>query len=426
MAIIAKRYDSGFPSADDTFNSLSTTRDGKLYYILTSKQLDRGGQMYVFDPQTESIQWIGDLTELCGEELGKAIPQGKSHVRFFEADNKLYFATHTGYYQLIDGMFRMPVSAPEGYALYPGGHILSYDLNTGVSESLARIPNQEGVLSMTMDLQRRQIYAITWPSGQFIHYDVNNRSLKNLGKISHNGEAGAPGEDFRVLCRSLVVDPRTGWVYFSIADGDILGYHPDNDAITTLEGVNLRLDYFGQYDPTRPGSMGYNWRKICWHEKENVAYGVHGRSGYLFRFDPSQKKIDLVERITSQPSRRMGMFDQFGYGYLGFILGPDQETIYYLTGGPRLSVGKHLYDAAHKNKGAAHGLENLHLITFHLPSGTYTDHGYIVFDDGTVPTQVNSIAIGKDRRIYALARFGQEGQTCMDLISLPMPDQRKP
>src|SRR5690606_36783885 len=121
-----------------------------------------------------------------------------------------------------------------------------YDLTTRVSECLARIPNQEGVMSMTMDLQRRQIYVITWPSGQFIHYDVNNRSLKNLGKISHNGEAGAPGEDFRVLCPSLMVHPRTGCVYFSTAAGDILRNHPENNAITPLEGVNLRLDYFWQ------------------------------------------------------------------------------------------------------------------------------------------------------------------------------------
>ena len=28
------------------------------------------------------------------------------------------------------------------------------------------------------------------------------------GKISANGEAGTPGDDYRVLCRSMIVDPR--------------------------------------------------------------------------------------------------------------------------------------------------------------------------------------------------------------------------
>jgi hypothetical protein len=88
--------------------------------------------------------------------------------------------------------------------------------------------------------------------------------------------------------------------------------------------------------------MCYNWRKIFWHPKEQVAYGVHGNSGYLFRFDPRTEKVELVERITSEPSRKSGMFDQFSYGYLGFQLGPDDETIYYLTGGPIYEDGKRL------------------------------------------------------------------------------------
>jgi hypothetical protein len=88
--------------------------------------------------------------------------------------------------------------------------------------------------------------------------------------------------------------------------------------------------------------MGYNWRKIFWHMPEEVAYGVHGNSGYLFRLDPREPKLELVERITSEPSKRSGMFDQFSYGYLGFQPGPDCETIYYLTGGPIYMDGKRI------------------------------------------------------------------------------------
>ncbi len=69
--------------------------------------------------------------------------------------------------------------------------------------------------------------------------------------------------------------------------------------------------------------MGYNWRSIIWYEAEGAAYGVHGNSGYLFKFDPKSSKVEIVERITSEPSKKSGMFDQFSYGYLGFLLGPD-------------------------------------------------------------------------------------------------------
>ena len=149
--------------------------------------------------------------------------------------------------------------------------------------------------------------------------------------------------------------------------------------------------------------MGYNWRRIIWYAPEGVAYGVHGNSGYLFRFDPRGKKIELVERITSEPSQRSGMFDQFSYGYLGFKLGPDGKTIYYLTGGPIYIDGKRVKGVDEIAMGAARGLENLHLITYHIPTGKYIDHGAIFYSDGSRPTYVNSIAIDKDGNVYTLS-----------------------
>ncbi len=421
--LIAKHYYSGFSRAHDTYNALSAASDGKIYYLLSSDNHEIGGQMFVYDPANESITHLGDLTEICGEKDLKAIPQGKSHVRFYERNGKLYFSTHVGYYQLIDGMDRLPEQAPEGYTLYPGGHFLSYDLQTGTFEDLATVPNGEGMVSMTMDRDRGHLYGITWPYGNFVHYDTEQKVLKNLGPISHKGEAGTPGTDFHSLCRSLFVDAELGDVYFSTADGDILTYNPETQILHKLENVDLRLDYFGKYDPTRPGSMCYNWRKIFWHPQEQAAYGVHGNSGYLFRFDPRAEKIELVERITSEPSRKSGMFDQFSYGYLGFQLGPDGETIYYLTGGPIYQEGKRVKGEDQIAKGAARGLENLHLITYHLPTNTYKDHGAIFYEDGERPTYVNSIAVGTDGAVYTLARFEHEGKIIQDLVRISNPFQ---
>ena len=65
--------------------------------------------MFCFDPQTRKISELGDLTEACGEKGAKAIPQGKSHVNFVEANGKLYFATHVGVYSIIDGKETMGI-----------------------------------------------------------------------------------------------------------------------------------------------------------------------------------------------------------------------------------------------------------------------------------------------------------------------------
>lgn len=420
QSLTAKKYYSGFELAHDTYNALSAASDGKIYYVLSSESYDRGGQVHVYDPETDQTGFLGDLTEICGEKGIHAIPQGKSHVRFYERKGRIYFATHVGVYEMIDGMERMPVNPPDGYELYPGGHILSYDLHEGKFRNLGTVPDGEGVLTMTMDRQRGHIYCITWAEGNFIHYDLEQDTWNNLGPVSARGEAGIPGDDYRVLCRSMFIDPEAGLVYFSTSEGDIYFYSPDSRRIKKLDGADLRLDYFGKYDPTRPGSMGYNWREIFWYAPEQVAYGVHGNSGYLFRFDPRKPSVEIMERITSEPSRRSGMFDQFSYGYLGFKLGPDGETIYYLTGGPVYIDGKRVRGQEQIAKGAARGPENLHLVTFHLPTGTYTDHGPIFYGDGERPTYVNSIAIGPDAQVYTLARFEQAGKEIQDLVKVEL------
>ena len=51
----------------------------------------------------------------------------------------------------------------------------------------------------------------------------------------------------------------------------------------------MKKDYFGLYDPTFSGHMGYNWRQVVWYPAEKAFYGVHGNSGYLFRFDPAAR-----------------------------------------------------------------------------------------------------------------------------------------
>ena len=420
-SLTAKHYFSGFNNAHDTYNAISEASDGKIYYVLSSALIDKGGQMYVYDPETDNTKFLADLTEICGEKDAMAISQGKSHVRFYEKDSVLYFATHIGYYEMIDGMERLPVNSTKGYKLYPGGHFMSYNLASEEFKELALAPDGEGIITMTMDNKRGHIYGITWPKGYFDHYDFNNEKLENLGQISANGEAGTPGDDYRVLCRSMFVDHRDGTVYYSTSEGDVFSYRPGAKNIKKVEGVNLRLDYFGKYDPTNPGNMGYNWRQIIWNPKEGAAYGVHGNSGYLFRFDPKDAKIEIIDRITSEPSKRIGMFDYFSYGYLGFQLGPDEQTLYYLTGGPIYVDGQRSVGKESIAMGGARGLENLHLITYNITNRKYIDHGPIYYEDGERPTYVNSIAVGPKGNVYTLARFEHNGKIIEDLVKIPNP-----
>ena len=415
--MIAKKYYSGFEDAHETYNGISEASDGRIYYVLCSTRHDVGAQLYRYDPASDNTEFLSDLSEALGEKQHNFISQGKSHTEFFEHDNKLFFATHVGYYEMIDGAQQLPVNPPESYKLYPGGHFLYYDMVSGDVKSLAVAPDKGGILAMTMDTEREQLYGITWPKGNFLHYDLRKNELKNLGLISGLGEFGKRGDDYRVLCRSILVNPNDGHVFYSTAEGDIYEYDPmTGDAPERIKEVNMRLDYFGQYDVKDAGSMGYNWRKIFWYGPENRAYGVHGNSGYLFTFDPKNRTIEIVERITSEPSRKCGMFDQFSYGYLGFKIKDD--TIYYLTGAPIYKDGIRMAGLEKISMGAPKGLEHLHLVTYNIPEKRYKDHGPVFYEDGNFPTYVNSIALGDDKSVYTVARYQHKGKTIDDLVKI--------
>lgn len=416
----AQYYYSGFDSTSNTYKSISTASDGKVHYVLSSGSYYVGGQYYTYDPSTDEIEHIADLTVASGEGDANMIPHGKSHVDFYEKDGYLYFATHIGVYEFINGIELIPRTLPDGVEPYPGGHFLSYNMESGEFENLATAPNGEGILTMVMDEERGHLYGLTWPGGRFLHYDPSSGELVDKGPVAEGGEAGTPGEDFRVIARGMFVDSGTGVVYYSTAEGDIFGYDPSTEEISQVEGVDLRKDYFGQYDPTVQGSMAYHWRNIVWNEGEQAAYGVHPTSGYLFRFDPREPSIEVLQRITSEPSQRAGMFDRFYYGYLGFDLGPDGETIYYLTGGPIYDEDGNIVTDESVLIGAR-GLENLHLVTYHIPTGTYTDHGKILYPDGEIPTYANSITVDHQGNVYTIANHERNGEMVMDLVKIPNP-----
>jgi len=417
--LTARIHDSGFPLAHDTYNGMLAASDGRIYYVLCSESLDVAAQMYAYNPSTRAIRHLGDLTQACGEAGQKAIPQGKSHVNFVESGGKLYFATHVGYYSIIDGMEKIGVP-PAGYKPYPGGHFLAYDLATGRFADLGIAPGGEGILTMNMDTRRGRLYGLTWPNGSFLRLDLRTGNLKNLGMHAQQGENGR-GATYRTLCRSFAVDPNDGSVYFSNGDGAILRYRYDTDAIETLADEDLRKDYYGLYDPTSPGHMGYNWRQTVWYQPERAIYGVHGNSGYLFRFEPAHSRVEVLDRLTSLPSQRSGMFDQFSYGYLGFVLGPDGRTLHYLTGGPVYENGRRVKGKATTAMGESKGIEDLHLVTYDIPTRTYRDQGAIRLENGDRPAYVNSIAVGKDGTVYTLSRVRRHGKIVTDLISLPGP-----
>ncbi len=407
--LLAHFYDSGFSHADDNYNACFQASNGKIYYVLASGSPDVGAQMYALDPTTGKIQHVGDFTEAAGEKGLHAIPQGKGHSLFVEFKGKLYFATHVGYYNPSTKKGKEIIGTPPpGYKPYPGGHFLSYDLQTGKFGNLAKAPTGEGIISFAMDTQRKRLYGLTWPSGLFLRYDMQTHKLRNFGPVTKGGEKGIAGSTFRVICRILVVDPLDGSVYFTTAGGRIFQYHYNTDSLETVQGCNLRKDVFGCINPSQPGTMGYNWRQAFWYAPQRIIYAQNGRSGYLFRFDPQKETVDVLTRLASDASRASGMFDGFEYGYLGLKLGPDGHTIYLLTGSPAKAP-------------AEPSDENIHLVTYDILSGKRVDWGVLQLENGQRPFFAESMAIGRNGMIYTVSKIREKGRVRVDLLSFPNP-----
>ena len=258
----AETHDSGFPPAHDTYNGLSAASDGKIYYVLSTEPFDVGARMFVFDPGDGKIRDLGDLTEACGEKGKKSIVQGKSHVSFVECSGQalLRHPRRLLHDHRRDGEDGRP---PGRVQPYPGGHLLAYDMKTGKFDDLGVAPHREGILAMNMDTTRGRIFGLTWPTGRFFRYDLVARELKDFGPVCERGEDGK-GPAYRTICRSIAVDPGDGSAYFTDGDGTIHRYRHETDAVEIVTGDDLKKDYFGLYDPTSPGHMGYNWRQVVW------------------------------------------------------------------------------------------------------------------------------------------------------------------
>jgi hypothetical protein len=248
-----------------------------------------------------------------------------------------------------------------------------------------------------------------------ITYDVPTKKMRNLGPACRGGEAGT-GETYMCLCRCFAIVPETGAVYFTLANGDIIHYDYDQESFRTLETCNLRVDIFGQWDHTKPGHQGYNWRQVFWYAPWKKFIAVHGKSGWLYTFDPETEKVELLERICAQELKKSGRFEPFRYGYLTLELGRDGETVYYLTG----TYGVTAEDGRKVE-------ETLHLVTYNLKTAVYRDHGVLRLPDGRYPKMTQSLLQHSDGRLYSvpwIERFpgpDEPKRDQVDLISFPDP-----
>ena len=325
------------------------------------------------------------MDKAVGEDVEKQFSQGKIHARMFEYKGKIWFVTHTSFYEGY-----LPGRKYNGKIPYQGGYFMNYDLKTGKFNKLAQVFNNNGIITMTMDKKNEMLYGLTWPSGMLVSYNIKNKDLRYWGAVQQRGEWGHRGNEWDMICRTLALEPN-GCVYGSTMKGKIWKFDPaEYPPVGYIKGLDLKRVPFSQSSAaTLKGDFRNNWRTIEWNPKTNSFWGLHFETTTLFEFVPSENYIRAV--VEMRPKLYQGMPRNPEISQLGFTIGP-RNTIFYLANGPAVEI-----------KGRRNTQSSLYLLTYNIDEKKLINHGPIFSADNRRVFFSESIAIGADDHIYTVA-----------------------
>lgn len=357
---VVEEFDPGFPEGEAAYNAMGEAADGRVWFAIGTKSLGAGARLFVFDPATSSLRMVADLDEALAPPAGvRAIPHGKVHVDLVPHGSAMVGATHVGYYDPQSTIER-PAVVP-GYTPYPGGWFFRIE-NDRVAP-LAQAPPGEGIITMSADLVRERLIALTWPSGFLLTLDLESRALGNDGPMFGAGENGSKKDGtWSRICRSIGIDPRDGAAYWS----------DDRGLISRFDGRSIEVV------ATTPQKT--IWRKVFWHPAEEVFYGWLWRSSTLFRFDP--------KTLTCEEIGSLAVHD--APATLAFAWSPSTNAIHALVSGP----------AVLRRKRGRLASSVFHL-SLDLGGGTTRVSGPLRLADGRWLTQSQSLLL-RDDRAYCL------------------------
>lgn len=147
---------------------------------------------------------------------------------------------------------------------------------------------KEGIYALVADNQRNVLYGLTYPSGDFLSYDIANGKFALHGKIAEHRIPGEKFERDRLIERALIVDSK-GNILTSGEGGALFRYQPGSSAIQKL-AVTV---------PCEPGREVYN-RVDAW-SADTLGNLYGGTSdGYLFRLHTDSSTVDNLGKPLNQ------------------------------------------------------------------------------------------------------------------------------
>ena len=319
------------------WSALYAASNGRIYVGLCTHA--DAANLYEFDPQTETMRHLANLTELNGERGQGTWTNGKIHVQMQELDGWIYFGS------LSEDNGPPAIDAGS----YRGPYWYRIEMKTGRVEQLSRINSFWGVLGQAMDPKRRLIYGLA-ENGHLYKYYIDRNWTEDLGRA-----------DEWDVCRTIFIDD-LGNVYGSYPPGKIWKYDVAQDRVFDLEHIRLPLINQSRTMANPMLDRKVQWRIVTWDPVDRAAYGIIGGSNLLFKYDPHAGPAGTITSLVcmAAPGVRDGDPMDLPYATLAMALSQQERKIYYLT----VTAGDFDYGAVTKDvMGASF------LVTYDLKTG---------------------------------------------------------
>jgi hypothetical protein len=370
------------------WSALLPASNGKIYVGVSTH--GDSGYVYEFDPETEKMTLLANLSILA-EERGKGIwTTGKIHVQMQELDGFVYFGA-------LDEDSGPPAIDPSSYR---GPHWYRINISNGRVERLGLINSFWGLTGQAMDKRRRLIYGLA-ENGHLYRYIIDEDTTEDLGRV-----------DDWDICRTIFMDD-IGNVYGNRAGGRIWKYDVARDRVFDLEDLRLPII-------SRPRSLTNpmldrrsQWRIIEWHSEEKVAYGITGGDNLLFKYDvhrgPEGTVTPLV--MVPPPNFRGGDPMTFPGARLAMTISYKEHKIYYL---PEMMGGFDYADTSFDVLDEAKFAEKMtgsrvaplaYLLSYDLETGQVNDLGLLKTQDGRFAYGMDGAQADQDGKIWFAGAF---------------------
>ena len=383
---------------ESMWSALYGAKSGKIYIGLCTHA--EAAHFYEFDPATETMRHIVDLTELHGERGEGINTNGKIHVRMGEdPDGNIYFGSLN------------EDTGPENIdpSSYLGAFWYRYNVKLDKVEVLGKINRHFGLLGMVMDPKYMRLYGLAEDGHLYMH-DIKGAFTRDLGKV-----------DDWDICRTIFADDE-GNVYGSFPVAQIWKYDVKKDEVIDFPNIRLQID--NRIPPRTMSKPMIDrkviWRVIEWDPVDKVAYGIIGGNSMLFKYDVHdgpEGRIDYITPLCAPQYWNAENFSQVPFATLAFTISTDHRIYFAPTASGSFDYIGNSWDVHDEEKFQAKMAGGFYppvsyLMRYDLQKKVREPLGLMVTEQGNLCFGLGGACTGqKDGKIYFVGAIEEKDES---------------